>query len=212
MKKILLGVAASVLCAVAGAEERGPLMDFLHGTYNGGAFGHTTISNYCPDGAYLCNDQRDVAFKMYGGLRMTDYLGTELGFISFGRVRSLMGGGISTPISELSTRTNGFVFNLAPRWGISEHASVIGRLGFARWHVEGYDGATRIDRNADDQPYFSLYLGAAADYRVNAFVPDMLKPLLNNLSVQLSWDASHVKYLNKDHWMNMVSVGTQLEF
>ena len=206
MKKILQGVAASVLCAAACAEERGPLMDFLHGTYNGGAFGHTTVSKYC-EGAYICNDQQDVSFKVYGGLRLTDYLGQELGFISFGRIRSLSGGGISSPVHELSTRTNGFVLNLAPRFALSPNTTVIGRFGVARLHIEGHDGTTEISESKT-----APYIGAAFNYKVGAFVPNMLQPLLKTLAVEMAWDAAKTEIGQTDHWFNMISVGTSLEF
>lgn len=207
MKKILLGVAASALCMAAHAEERNALMEFLHGTYNGGTLGHTTISNYCQGGSYICNDQQDVSFKVYGGLRMTDYLGSEVGFISFGRIRAISGGGIGVPQYERSTRTNGFLFNIAPVFAISPKASVVARLGVARLHIEGSDGTTPIAESKT-----APYLGAAFNYKVRDFVPNMLQPLLGTLQMQVSWDAAKTEFLNTDHWYNMVSIGTQLEF
>lgn len=209
MKKILLGAVASVLCMAASAEDRNPLMDFLHGTYNGGSLGHTTISDYCQPGSYVCNDQRDVSFKVYGGLRMTDYLGSEIGFISFGRIRNLSqpGGTFGAgAIYERTTRTNGFVFDFAPVFAFSPKASVITRFGVARWHIEGDDGPTHFFESKT-----APYLGAAFDYKVRDFVPEALS-LLKPLSVQLSWDASPVEFLGDHHWYNMISIGTQLEF
>ena len=208
MKKILLGLFAIVLCAAAGAEERGALMEFLHGTYNGGGLGHTTISNYCQAGAYTCNDQRDVSFKVYGGLRMTDYLGTEIGFMSFGRIRALsQPNGATGGIHERSTRTNGFVFNVAPSVRIDPNISVIGRVGLARWHVEGNDGNTSISESKT-----APYLGAALNYKIHDFVPDLFMPALKNLAVELAWDTTRTEFLNTDHWFSMVSIGASLEF
>lgn len=207
MKKILLGVAAGVLSMAASAGEHNSLMEFLHGTYNGGGLGHTTISHYCPDTSFTCNDQRDVSFKVYGGLRMTDYLGTEVGFMSFGRIRSLKGGGSTTPVSELSTRTNGFVLNIAPVFPLTPKASIIGRLGVARWHVEGNDGSTQIKESKT-----APYLGAAINYKITDFIPSMWKPTLNTLAVEVAWDATTIHYLNADHWYNMITVGTSFEF
>jgi hypothetical protein len=208
MKKILLGVVASVLCAAAGAEERGALMEFLHGTYNGGAFGHTTISNYCQAGAYTCNDQRDVSFKVYGGLRMTDYLGSEVGFMSFGRIRaSSQPNGAFGSVYERSTRTNGFVFNVAPSVRLTPDISFIGRVGLARWHIEGNDGSTSISESKT-----APYLGAALNYKIHNFLPDAFMPALRNLGVELAWDATRTEFLNADHWFSMVSIGTSLEF
>lgn len=207
MKKILLGVAASVLCMAAGAEERNPLMEFLHGTYNGGGVGHTTISRYCQQGAYICNEQRDVSFKVYGGLRMTDYLGTEIGFMSFGRIRAVsQPNGSTGGLVEQSIRTNGFVFNIAPSFPLTTNTSIIARLGIARWHIEG-DGATSIYKSKT-APYF----GAAINYKIREFLPDASMPFLRNMAVELAWDGTHMNFLNANHWYNMITVGTSLEF
>lgn len=208
MKKILVGVAASALCMVAQAEEQNALVDFLHGTYNGGGLGLTKISNYCPPGAYVCNDMRDLSFKVYGGLRMTDYLSSEIGFVSFGRIRSLIqpptGYGRS---SELSTRTNGFVFNLAPVFNLSPRSSVITRFGLARWHIEGNNGDVPIQESKT-----APYIGAAYDYKIRELIPGVLQPYLKTFSVQVSWDATRTEIQTTDHWYNMVSLGTQFEF
>ncbi|WP_374594911.1 outer membrane beta-barrel protein [Aquabacterium sp.] len=208
MKKILLGVAAAALCVAAGAEEHGGLLDMLHGTYNGGALGHTTISDYCQAGAYTCNDQRDVSFKVFGGLRLTDYLGAEVGYISFGRIRALsQPNGASGGIDERTTRTNGFMADAAPVYRVDQNISLVGRVGLARLHIEGSDNGANFSASKT-----APHLGAAFNYKFRDFVPNMLLPALNGVNVEIGWDTMKAKYLGSDHWYNMVSMGFGAEF
>lgn len=207
MKKILLGVAASALCFTAGAQEHGGLMDLLHGTYNGGGLGRAAISDYCQTGAHLCNEQRDLAFKVFAGMRLTDNLGAEAGYISFGRIRALSQPNGSSGLYERTTRTNGFLFDLAPVYRVDQNISLVGRVGLARMHVEGSDGGVNF-RESKTSPH----LGAAFNYKFREFLPSMLLPMMNGINVEIGWDTVKMKYLGSEHWYNMVSMGFGVEF
>jgi hypothetical protein len=213
MKKILLGVAASVLCMAAHAEERNALMDFLHGTYNGGGFGPGFgPTNLCGQGVVTCDQPTSDTFKLYGGLRLTDYLGSEIGWINFGAAKGLTAPNSLGRPSEYSTRTNGFVINVAPSWALNRSTSIIGRFGFARMHTE----RTVINNNAvvsgGTETHTSPYFGIALNYSLRDHVPEFAAPLLAGLSAQVGLDATKAKYGNEQGWVRLLSFGTMLEF
>ena len=125
--------------------------DIANQSYYGGSIGPSEAGSYCT-GAVNCED-KDTAWKMFGGYRITDLLSAEASYISLGDLHKPTGtGGAET--SDISAFTAGAVATLP----VNEQFDIMGRLGVMRWSSENSTG---------DRSGFGMTYGVGAKLNLN---------------------------------------------
>lgn len=185
--------------ASIGAYAAGPNQDT--GLYVGGAIGRSsyslsgTNSIPVPWGGEK-NSKSGTAYKMYGGYRLTETFGVEVGYARLGRVSQW------TSVNGISSHQSGtgsaFYAAATARLPLGDSFALNGRLGLARGSVSGGDrwapSYQRISGNAT-----GVMAGFGAEYRVT-----------QNLSVTADYD--YFGKVSKQAKGGMFSVGLKASF
>ncbi len=147
-------VAASGLVASSAAMAQGKPADT--GWYAGLSIGQSSASDACNgvSGPGVSCDDKDTAFKIFGGYQINRNFGVELGYADLGEV-SASGGGVTASIE-----TTAFELVGVGSYPINNQFSVYGKLGFYRADSKGRSnvGVSADETNTD------LTLGVGVQY------------------------------------------------
>ena len=145
--------------AVLGATAAGPsLAQIAPGWYIGGNigrastdFGDDPFVRELPPGTVTSTsgDDRDTAYKLYGGYQFHPNLAAEFGYYDLGRYNyggTVVGGGAYSG----STRYQGLNLDLVGTWPVWDRLSVIGRVGAAYTRARNSVSATAPGAFASD--------------------------------------------------------------
>jgi OOP family OmpA-OmpF porin len=142
-----LGAAAFSLPAMAQMS--------MSSAYIGGGLGQSKFK--CPTfgGLVDCSDDKDTAFKLFGGFQFNKNIAAEVGYTDLGKAKFNGGGEAKATAWEL-TAVGSF-----PVW---QQLSILGRLGF--YYGEGKLSDTGVDakKNTTDLTYG---LGVGWDFNKN---------------------------------------------
>lgn len=124
MKKILLGLMLVLMSAAVAAQD--------NGFYIGGAIGQAKAKEACEGiaGTGISCDDKDSAWKLFGGYQFNRNFAAELGYIDFGEAEATFGtlrDGISATAFELVG------IGMLP---VMDRLSVYGKLGLYRAETE----------------------------------------------------------------------------
>lgn len=139
-----LGAAAFSLPATAQMS--------MSSAYIGGGLGQSKFK--CTDN-FNCDDDKDTAFKLFGGYQFNKNIAAEVGYTDLGKAKSTGGGEAKATAWELSA------VGAFPVW---QQLSILGRLGL--YYGEGKLSGTGADnkKNTTDLTYG---LGVGWDFNKN---------------------------------------------
>ena len=137
-----LAGAAFALPAAAQYRDRSPA---LSSAYVGANIGQSKFRNAC-NGFTGCDD-KDTAFKLFGGYQFTPNIAAELGYTDLGKI-----GGINV-------KGNAWDLSAVGMWPLASQISLLGRLG--AYHGELKDGGS------DTKNGLTFGLGAQYDFNRN---------------------------------------------
>ncbi|MEJ2604803.1 MAG: porin family protein [Gammaproteobacteria bacterium] len=181
MKRLGLLGAGLVGLALAPAVQAGG------GFYFGGDLGEVSAEEFF-DGFEF--DRSTDAWRLYGGYRLSDYLGAELGYVNFGELDERVD--IGTRFVPLSADAEGYTVAGTVGWPIGDSLVLTGRGGFLFW-----DGEYRVDDLRFDRSDENFFYGAGL--RVN---------LGRGFSITGDW----TRYELDEVDIEMVSAGLQFRF
>ena len=150
-----LGAAAFSLPATAQMS--------MSSAYVGGGFGQSKFK--CPSGA-SCSDDKDTAFKIFGGYQFNKNIAAEVGYTDLGKAKA-SGGGVTA--EEKATAWELSAVGSFPVW---QQLSILGRLGL--YYGEGKVDAPGVSgkKNTTDLTYglgvgwdFTKNLGVRAEWQ-----------------------------------------------
>jgi len=185
---------------VGGAVGRAEIQDFPSaGSIDGelGAIGITSSSQV---------DDRDTAWRLYGGYQFNPYAAVEVGYVDFGN------GSFSSQVTAPSvgsisgdTKADGVSVALVGQWPIGNAFAVTGKIGAIIWHSESRVSASgvaiaeesRNDRGTD------LMFGIGGRYD---FTP--------SVALRADWDRYRKvgAGVSDKSDIDMLSVGVQFRF
>jgi len=149
MKTIYLAAAMASTLSLSAPASAG-FFDFTLAPFVGVSAGQSTIDASCP-AASSCDDT-DMAWKIYGGLEVNEYIAMEFGYADLGEATS---SGATVGTAEV----NGMTIALVGNFALSPRFSLIGRGGM---NILNYDvvatGAEPINEGDTDIAW-SLGLG-----------------------------------------------------
>lgn len=139
MKTMYMAAAAACALALSTPASAG-FFDFTLAPYVGASLGQATADISCP-AATSC-DNKDTAWKAYGGLEVNEYLSMEVGYVDFGQ--STYSG------AKVGTReTRGATLQLVGTYVVNPSITLIGKGGFGILHTE-------VKGSINPSPYTSL--------------------------------------------------------
>lgn len=173
--------------AAAQGNDHSRLDQKMSGGYVGGSAGLSDYTLSC-SGGLQCVD-RDVGFKIYGGSRINNIAGFELGYLDLGKVE--FAGGDATARGFNAS----LLFNAAIGTASGVHAKVGTTYGWT--HVSSLEPGAPKGREADFG--LSYGLGATAG-------------LSRNWQLRADWDRYKFEFAGGDRVINLYSVGLQYRF
>ena len=147
-------LAASGLVASSAVMAQGKAADM--GWYAGVSLGQSSASDACTgiSGPGVSCDDKDTAFKIFGGYQVNRNFGVELGYTDLGKA-SASGGGVNASIESTAFELVG-----VGSFPINNQFSVYGKLGF--YHAE-----TKLKSNigvSDSETNTDLTYGLGVQY------------------------------------------------
>jgi OmpA-OmpF porin, OOP family len=153
----LIGVSAAVAAPAAFAQARGAAADA--GWYAGGSLGQSTAD--CKVSGGSCDD-KDTAWKIFGGYQINRNFGVELGYADLGKITVSAGG------SSLSVETTSWDLVGVGSFPMANQFSIYGKLGFNRTETKAgsaKDNGTDLTFGAGVRYDFSRNLGVRGEWQ-----------------------------------------------
>ena len=157
MKTVYLAAAMASALSLSIPASAG-FFDLTLAPYVGGSVGQATIDTSCP--ATNACDDKDTAFRIFGGMEMNEYLSMEVGYIDLGKA-NIYGATNGT------VETNGMTMHMVGTYSISPSFLLIARGGMniLNLEVNGTIAGTPNNNVGDTDVVWSFGLGA--QYNLN---------------------------------------------
>lgn len=126
MKTLYLAAAMASALTLSTPASAG-FFDFTLAPYVGASIGQAKVDISCPT-ATSCDD-KDTAWKAYGGLEVNEYLSMEVGYVDFGK--STYSGAVSG-----TRESKGATLQLVGTYVLNPSITLIGKGGFGILHTE----------------------------------------------------------------------------
>ena len=185
-RKALIAIAAlstAAFAAPAMAQMR------MSSAYIGGSIGQSKFKGACDDAGGLSCDDKDTAFRLFGGYQFNRNIAAELGYASLGKVK------LSGPGFSGSVEGTAWDLSAVGSWPLANQFSVLGRLGFAR--TEGKGGGDF--GGSDNKTGVTFGLGAQYDFS-------------RNLGLRGEWQRYKVNAAGDDSNVDVLSIGALWRF
>lgn len=151
MKKSITTVAMASLLASTLASAGGLDKIKMQDKYWGASIGNSESDNIGPENI----SDEDNAFKIYGGARLGDKLGVEIGYTDLGEFKETSGR------NPESVEASGFYVAATFTFSTSDKFDFFGKAGLMRWSVDNSDGT-------DDDGFDPMFgIGAAYKFKKN---------------------------------------------
>ena len=149
--------AAMAAALVLSTPASAGFFDFTLAPYLGASAGQATADISCPAGT-SCDD-KDTAWKVYGGLEVNEYISMEAGYVDLGKVGY---SGAKTGSRE----TKGMLLQLVGTYALNPSFTLIGRGGmnFLATDVNGTIAGTPNNNASDTDVVWSAGLGAQYNF------------------------------------------------
>jgi len=165
-KKVLLAamLGATVMAAPAAsmAQARGET-----GWYLGGGIGQSQAKDGCTGvgGPGVSCDDKDTAYKIFGGYQVNRNFAAEFGYSDLGKVKA------SGPLGSVDIKSNAWDLTAVGAFALANQFSVFGRLGFYRSETKlgglgsGKKNTTDVTYGGGVQYDFSRNLGVRGEWQ-----------------------------------------------
>lgn len=156
MRTLRFAAAIASAMALSNPASAG-FFDFTLAPYLGASAGQASADISCPAGT-SCDD-KDTAWKVYGGLEVNEFISMEVGYIDLGKVSY---SGAKTGSRE----TKGMLLQLVGTYALNPSVTLIGRGGmnFLSTDVNGTIAGTPNNNSSDTDVVWSAGLGAQYNF------------------------------------------------
>jgi OmpA-OmpF porin, OOP family len=155
MKKTLYVAAAMASALSLSAPATAGFFDFTLAPYVGVSAGQASVDVACP--ASTSCDDTDLAWKVYGGLEVNEYISMEVGYADFGQVEY---SGARTGTRE----SNGMTVQLVGTYAVTPSVTLIGKGGFGVLGTRVNGTVVTSGHEADTDLEWMLGLGAQYNF------------------------------------------------
>lgn len=133
---LVLAIGAGFIVRPAGAQEAG--------VYVGAAFGQAKHKDAC-EGADISCDEKDSAWKVFGGYQFNRYIAAELGYADLGQSKAT--GTVGPVTVDAAFEVTAWELVAVGSFPVMERLSLFGKFGLYRADVE-LSGSGRIGAGA----------------------------------------------------------------
>lgn len=154
MRNLHLAAAMASALALSTPASAG-FFDFTLAPYLGASAGQSTTDITCPAG--ISCDDKDTAWKAYGGLEVNEYLSMEVGYADLGKV------GYSGAKSG-SRETKGMLLQLVGTYALNPSFTLIGRGGMNILDTQFHGTIAGAPDRSDTDVVWSAGLGAQYNF------------------------------------------------
>lgn len=156
MRKIHFAAAMASALALSSPASAG-FFDFTLAPYLGASAGQASADISCPAGT-SCDD-KDTAWRVYGGLEVNEFISMEVGYIDLGKVGY---SGAKTGSRE----TNGMTLHLVGTYALNPSFTLMARGGMniLNTEVNGTIAGTPNGNTGDTDVVWSAGLGAQYNF------------------------------------------------
>ncbi|MFN2644285.1 MAG: outer membrane beta-barrel protein [Burkholderiales bacterium] len=120
----LMAVGSAVIAAPAEAQLN------MSAFYVGAGIGQSKAKDFCGGGGADTCDDKDTAWKLFGGYQFTRNFSAEIGYSNFGKFKATLG-----PFTD-EAKVTAWELSALGAWPIVQQLSVFGRLGIYRATVK----------------------------------------------------------------------------
>lgn len=200
MKSTIKGLLAAGLTVSLGVSSI-PAFAQNTGFYAGGAIGQAKVKDACtPEPGLVINscDDKDTAWKIFGGYQFNTNFGAELGYVDFGKATATATA-LGIPFTA-SIKAKAFELLGVGTIPLADKLSAYGKLGFARWDTDASatGGGVTVTDSAKGT---DLTYGLGVKY-------DFAK----NLGARLEWQRYKMKEGGESSKVNLLSIGAVFKF
>lgn len=156
MRTLRFAAAIASAMALSNPASAG-FFDFTLAPYLGASAGQATADVSCPAGT-SCDD-KDTAWKVYGGLEVNEFISMEAGYVNLGKVGY---SGAKTGSRE----TKGMLLQLVGTYALNPSFTLIGRGGMniLGTDVNGTIAGTQNNNSSDTDVVWSAGLGGQYNF------------------------------------------------
>jgi len=139
------------------------------GFYAGAAVGQSRVKDAC-EGVTIACDDKDTAWKVFGGYQFNKNFGAEVGYVDLGKATA---NGVITGVAvSADAKVKGFEVLGVGTLPIANNFSAYGKLGFFRWDLDvsatgaisGFSATVSASETGTD---FTFGLGLKYDFAKN---------------------------------------------
>ena len=166
MKSVVAGVGLSAaLVALPAAAQLN-----LSGLYAGVGVGQSKAKDWCTGAVFISCDDKDTAWKIFGGYQFNPHFAVEGGYADLGKVK---GSGVTSGVNlDASTKLSAWDVAAVGSWPFASQFSVFGKLGAYYGTVDSTGTASGAGGSAsaaakDSNVGFTYGLGARYDFTRN---------------------------------------------
>jgi opacity protein-like surface antigen len=160
----ILGLSAALAFASPAFAQRSPDMGF----YIGGALGQAEHSDQCTGAGGVTCDDKDTAWKIFGGYQFNKFLAVEGAYTNFGEASATSAG---VTVTDEATAFEVVAVGMYP---IIDKLSVYGKLGFFRGEIDRSSNSPAVATGTNSQT--DLTFGVGLRYNIT-----------NNVAVRAEW-------------------------
>ena len=151
-------MAAMVSALALSTSASAGFFDLTLAPYVGVGVGKSQADITCP--ASTSCDDKDTAYKLYGGLEVNEFMSMEFGYVDLGK--STYSGAVSG-----KRDTRGMSVQLVGTYSLSPKFTLLGKGGFGILHTEVDGTVVASNSEADTDLEWSLGLGAQYNFTKN---------------------------------------------
>jgi OOP family OmpA-OmpF porin len=139
------------------------------GFYAGGAIGQSRLKGAC-DGLTIACDDKDTAWKIFGGYQFNKNFGAEIGYVDLGKASA--SGIVTGAAVNAEIKGKGWEFLGVGTIPFTDKISGYGKLGLVRWEVDAFasaalGGRTAVGSASDNGTSATYGLGLKYDFTKN---------------------------------------------
>ncbi len=151
--KTMFAAAAMASALSFSVPATAGFFDLTLAPFAGASVGQASFDISCPTG--LSCDEKDTAYKIYGGLEVNEYISMEVGYVNLGEAEV-------TDTTSSTASAHGMMMQIVGTYALNPSVTLIARGGMnvLNYEIDGPLAGTPNNNEGDTDVAWSLGLGA----------------------------------------------------
>jgi OOP family OmpA-OmpF porin len=123
----------------------------------------------------IVDDDKDIAWKLFGGYQFQPNAAVELGYVDFGEYKG-KGTFLGSPVTDKFSPA-GFDLSLVGKFPVGRDVSVLGRIGAMRWDVDDKISVPGVGSGSESKTGVDATFGIGAQF-----------DFTSNMAARIEWE------------------------